>query len=69
MTTHITIELNDEEIGKFDEVNDILVEMYNELSMDEKENANDLKEINLISEKLTNLVCKFCNEHYKKLHY
>lgn len=69
MTTHITIELNDEEISKFDEVNDILVEMYNELSMDEKENANDLKEINLVSEKLANLVCKFCNEHYKKLHY
>ena len=69
MTTRITVELNDEEIEQICATQDLLVGIYNELVLDEKNNNESIKLLNVTQEKLDQIIYKFCNEHYRDTHY
>ena len=69
MTTKITVQLNDEEIEMINKVSDLLTEMYNELVIDEKQNKEQITLLNQTQQHLDDIVYKFCNDHYKEIHY
>ncbi len=69
MTTHVTVELNNEEIDQISVTYDLLTEMYNELIASEKTNKEAIKLINDTQENLDQIIYKFCNENYREAHY
>ena len=69
MTTHITVELNNEEIDQISVTYDLLTEIYNELIASEKTNKEAIKLINDTQENLDQIIYKFCNEDYREAHY
>ena len=69
MTTHITVELNNEEIDQISVTYDLLTEIYNELITSEKTNKEAIKLINDTQENLDQIIYKFCNEDYREAHY
>lgn len=69
MITHVTVELNNEEIDQISVTYDLLTEMYNELITSEKTNKEAIKLINDTQENLDQIIYKFCNEDYREAHY
>lgn len=69
MITHITVELNNEEIDQISVTYDLLTEIYNELIASEKTNKEAIKLINDTQENLDQIIYKFCNEDYREAHY
>ena len=69
MITHVTVELNNEEIDQISVTYDLLTEMYNELVTSEKTNKEAIKLINDTQENLDQIIYKFCNEDYREAHY
>lgn len=69
MTTHVTVELNNEEIDQISVTYDLLTEIYNELIASEKTNKEAIKLINDTQENLDQIIYKFCNEDYREAHY
>ena len=69
MITHVTVELNNEEIDQISVTYDLLTEMYNELIASEKTNKEAIKLINDTQENLDQIIYKFCNEDYREAHY
>ena len=69
MITHVTVELNNEEIDQISVTYDLLTEMYNELIASEKTNKEAIKLINDTQENLDQIIYKFCNEDYRESHY
>lgn len=69
MTTHITVELDNEEIDQISVTYDLLTEIYNELIASEKTNKEAIKLINDTQENLDQIIYKFCNEDYREAHY
>ena len=69
MTTRITVELNDEEIEQINATQDLMVEIYNELVIDEKNNKKSIELLKQIQEELDQIIYQFCNDEYKEIHY
>lgn len=74
MITKVTVELEQEEVDKIDEVHDILVSMYNELETNligissNKENE-EVAYIDDTLKRLERIVYLYCNNEYREKNY